>query len=157
MGDGHYLIGLHEADDGSFTARCTCGWSVQFGGEFDEADDVRTEAAKLFSNHVGRSVSFAEAVDWPDRPDRFLCVDCGVHTGDTHEYFVVLDEVWHASGAVDGMLCIGCIEARLGRMLKPEDFKAMPVNDMMTGPASFRSARLNHRLGRGNAPSGSID
>lgn len=65
--------------------------------------------------------------DYDDEYPEFLCVDCGYNTIDD-EYYMVHDEVWRASGMNEGMLCIGCLEARLGRMLGAADFPSVPVN-----------------------------
>jgi hypothetical protein len=59
---------------------------------------------------------------------RFLCVDCGKDTGgETGEYYMVYDQVWAASGLGpnDGMLCLACLENRIGRPLTMGDFTAM--------------------------------
>jgi hypothetical protein len=40
-----------------------------------------------------------------------------------------------------GMLCIGCLERRLGRQLTPDDFMAAPIND------DPMASRLRDRLG----------
>lgn len=63
----------------------------------------------------------------------FRCLDCGRHTGDLREYYVVRPEVWAAAfppGTVDtsGMLCVACLEARLGRELAPADFLPCAAN-----------------------------
>ena len=57
---------------------------------------------------------------------------------------MVTDQVW-TSVAEDGMLCIGCLEQRLGRVLHAKDFTDAPINQMsdMTDDAS---ARLLNRL-----------
>jgi hypothetical protein len=39
------------------------------------------------------------------------------------EYYFVTDEIWKQAGAGKGMLCIGCLEERLGRQLRFNDFK----------------------------------
>ena len=68
------------------------------------------------------------------------CADCGMDTapctgrrGCRHkgrwEYYMVRAEVWSAGGLASGFLCIGCLEARLGRVLTPSDFPALPVNE----------------------------
>ena len=46
----------------------------------------------------------------------FKCVDCGVNTHDADEYYMVHDELWAAAGMepAGGMLCVGCLEQRLG-------------------------------------------
>ncbi len=65
----------------------------------------------------------------------WLCWDCGVNT--ESEYYMVHDAVWragsegvpeHPDGEWGGMLCIGCLEARLGRRLVPEDFTPASIN-----------------------------
>lgn len=73
-------------------------------------------------------------------------MDCGVDTGKINEYYMLVDEVWysvHDSG--EGMLCIGCIEKRLGRELTPADFHECLLNTM-SFPAP-KSNRLMQRLG----------
>jgi hypothetical protein len=69
-----------------------------------------------------------------------------VNTQRIREYYTVYDAVWLAArGPLFGMLCIGCLELRLGRQLVPNDFPPLPIN---TGQR-HRSARLLERLGRG--------
>jgi hypothetical protein len=81
-------------------------------------------------------------------PESWLCVDCGVNTapgspnrkeaeldfalhGKSHftvsdeaEVYTVKNEVWALTGLEGwgGCLCIGCLEKRIGRRLRPEDF-----------------------------------
>jgi hypothetical protein len=80
-------------------------------------------------------------------PESWLCVDCGRDTApgwlgmaeatkltpgkldrivmaanDGLEVYTVKDAIWTRAGAPDGCLCIGCLEQRLGRRLKPKDF-----------------------------------
>lgn len=74
------------------------------------------------------------------------CADCGVDTG-AWESFMVLDAVWAAAGDVDGYLCIGCVELRLGRVLTPDDFTPVGLND--DDPCD--SVRLRTRKGSGRA------
>jgi hypothetical protein len=50
--------------------------------------------------------------------------------------------VWVAAGAPDGDLCVGCVEARLGRPLVPADFAVVAVNE----PHPWQSVRLVSRL-----------
>jgi hypothetical protein len=52
---------------------------------------------------------------------------------------MVTDQVW-SSVADRGMLCIGCLEQRLGRMLHARDFTDAPINQVadMTDDASAR-------------------
>ncbi len=79
-------------------------------------------------------------------PESWLCVDCGVNTAPgmmtrkemdvalaiygvarqtpDQEVYTVTKEVWQATGLgdMDGCLCIGCLEKRIGRRLKQKDF-----------------------------------
>jgi len=50
------------------------------------------------------------------------CFSCGVDAFQLGEDFYVRDELWRDYG-VEGMLCIGCFERRLGRELIRADFK----------------------------------
>jgi hypothetical protein len=83
-----------------------------------------------------------------DRPNGSFCMTCGVNTSELHEYYMLTDEIWlrAAHGSHEGMLCIGCVEARLGRTLRPNDFDPYWM-DQFDG---HRSWRLHSRLtGRG--------
>lgn len=77
-----------------------------------------------------------------------LCLDCGVDTMDLPfkldaEVYMVHDALWaQAVPEHAGMLCIGCLENRLGRQLTPEDFADVPINKIR-----FQSGRLRNRLG----------
>lgn len=80
----------------------------------------------------------------------FLCKDCTSNTW-PDEYYMVHDVVWAAAGMSteeQGMLCVGCLEKRLGRQLSPDDFTDAVINRM-----DFQmSARLRHRTGLGPDP-----
>jgi hypothetical protein len=76
------------------------------------------------------------AASWP-----WYCVDCGVDCEEIGEGYRVDDAVWPI-GEDDGMLCIGCLERRLGRRLVREDFNV--GGDWHTN--SRLSARLRERL-----------
>ena len=77
----------------------------------------------------------------------FKCYDCGVCTDCSAEYYMVEDEVWSLAGngkRTPGILCIGCLEQRLDRLLTKDDFAPVPLNEMPFWP---RSERLKSRLG----------
>ena len=77
----------------------------------------------------------------------FLCLDCGVSTLDIDEFYMVHAPLWASVAPKKGgkgMLCIGCLEARLGRLLKQTDFTNCKTNYDDTP----RSARLLDRLKR---------
>ena len=72
----------------------------------------------------------------------FLCLDCGVDTDAIDEYYRVTNELWaRANPDRAGMLCIGCLEKRLGRELTPDDFRCWDDRDHP------KSERLLKRLG----------
>jgi hypothetical protein len=82
-----------------------------------------------------------------DAATDFTCLDCGVDTSSDGiaEYYVVNDELWRsANPAGAGMLCVECIEKRIGRKLERDDFVDCLVN---TDPAFRKSTRLLERLG----------
>src|SRR5687767_6852886 len=60
----------------------------------------------------------------------FLCLDCNVHTFESNDYYMVHDSVWYAAVPDGrGMLCIICLEKRIGRSLTAADFPDVPAND----------------------------
>lgn len=59
----------------------------------------------------------------PDRPNGSICMDCSENTSELREFYMLNDEIWlRAVPGRLGMLCIDCVEARLGRRLRPDDF-----------------------------------
>ena len=92
--------------------------------------------------------AFGYGADEGDRT-MWLCLDCGVDTQEIDEYYMVDWPVWEeATGGIyggppNGMLCIGCLETRLGRELTPDDFLPAPINQGFFP----QSARLKKRLG----------
>jgi hypothetical protein len=87
------------------------------------------------------------------------CAECGVGTLTLNESFMVKDDVWvkawagrmkswqrRAPGQM--VLCIGCLEAHIGRMLRAVDFTDTPLNDL---DHFHMSARLLDRLRRPSA------
>lgn len=72
----------------------------------------------------------------------FYCVDCS-HDTLQNEYYMVRHEIWKEYGAGKRMLCVGCLEMRMGRRLTPPDFLDAPINYMSI---SSKSPRLVNRL-----------
>jgi hypothetical protein len=73
------------------------------------------------------------------------CHDCG---NDYDEYYMVHDHVWKASGLPKdgGELCVDCLERRIGRRLRSDDFTDAPINRC----GEHQSLRLQDRInGRG--------
>ena len=53
----------------------------------------------------------------------FECVDCGIDTRThSYDYYAVLPEIWEKHGARSFMLCLNCLEKRVGRELVDSDF-----------------------------------
>ena len=79
--------------------------------------------------------------------EEFPCDDCGLLTAPKHgedEWYSVNDDVWeHAEADYETILCIGCLEARLGRQLNKNDFSPAILNAVNY---SNHSGRLKSRL-----------
>jgi hypothetical protein len=103
-------------------------------------------------------------------PESHCCIDCGYNTQpgapprelaeflmnrdgmvplthtDEDEVYIVKDKLWKAAGMTPwgGCLCVGCLERRIGRKLKPKDFERGHVfND----PGMPCTDRLRDRRG----------
>jgi hypothetical protein len=80
------------------------------------------------------------------------CADCGLGTVTAGEWYMVKDDVWEAAWTGrrepwhelpwQEILCIGCLEKRIGRTLVASDFSDDQINDR----PRFKSARLHNRL-----------
>lgn len=82
---------------------------------------------------------------WQLAVSDWRCLDCDIDTDAINEYYMLRDEVWQqAHPDIDGQLCIGCVEQRLGRKLAATDFTAQTIN---TSTTLQRSTRLSDRLG----------
>lgn len=100
---------------------------------------------------LGRSTRQRGLLPWAFRRDllrdEYPCDDCGLSTAPVtgvDEWYTVTDDVWAEAGASeDGILCIGCLEQRLGRQLLQQDF----LNAMLNRPDyGNHSDRLISRL-----------
>ena len=90
--------------------------------------------------------SIAELLDIPvaEIVDVSPCVGCGQNVAYLEEFaYMVRDAVWDEGGAGSGCLCVGCLEARIGRQLEPGDFPDLPF---VTDPRYVRSPRLVARI-----------
>jgi hypothetical protein len=75
---------------------------------------------------------------------KFLCLDCSTDTGKAGEHYMLVDSTWQLTGLGKyGMLCIGCVEQRIGRNLHKADFNNSYLNKPRTG---IKSARLMNRM-----------
>jgi hypothetical protein len=75
---------------------------------------------------------------------KFLCIDCRVDTGKIGEFYFIKTNIWlEVVNGINGMLCIGCLETRLGRELTSSDFTDAYINSPTYGS---KSQRLMERL-----------
>jgi hypothetical protein len=75
---------------------------------------------------------------------KFLCLDCTIDTGKAGEHYMLVDTTWTLTGLGKfGMLCIECVETRIGRKLTASDFNNSYLNKPRTG---IISARLLSRM-----------
>jgi hypothetical protein len=74
-----------------------------------------------------------------------LCSDCGVDLIKIGEYYIVKDKVWDEVASKNELLCIGCLEKRIGRKLISEDFPEIELN---YGKNYSQSRRLLNRMGK---------
>lgn len=121
-----------------------------------------SRAARDYSFHNDKAVQDNVVESW-------LCVDCGVNTAPgapdgpslrldialygqsevsfdrNTEVYTVKDKVWAAAGMRpwNGCLCIGCLERRIGRRLRPRDFQR---NHPFNAPHIPGTPRLKSRL-----------
>ena len=78
-----------------------------------------------------------------DELENFICLDCGVNTALNNEYYMLEKEVWQeAVPDLWGMLCLNCVELRLGRQLWPEDFMEAPLNYIHARLSAFMLSRF---------------
>lgn len=67
---------------------------------------------------------------------KFICLDCKVDTGKISEHYFVKDKIWlSVVNSNKGMLCIKCLEKRLGRKLSSKDFSNCFLNNPRTNPS----------------------
>ena len=59
--------------------------------------------------------------------EQYHCVDCEKDTNASGEHYYVVNDVWATSGLAPGggMLCLACLERRIGRLLSKKDFTAV--------------------------------
>ncbi len=75
------------------------------------------------------------------------CKDCGFSTlaqgslvdgSKLNEYYMVYNNIWKQAKGGRGLLCIGCLESRLGRQLYEDDFTDAPINFMFREQSTQR-------------------
>jgi Protein of unknown function (DUF2695) len=106
-------------------------------------DDEDIEAClaylSLQGGHCDCEVIFNVTMTKPRPLVDFSCKDCGC---DYDENYMVHEKLWKTHGVGDDHLCIGCLEKRIGRQLRRQDFIDAPINEIV----SRMSLRLQDRL-----------
>lgn len=91
------------------------------------------------------------------------CGDCGADVtpydeegrlvAGASQWYMVTDSVWHAASSAGDepqYLCLDCLERRLGRPLRPEDFAEFPINEPSWTHVPRLAALLAERQGGSN-------
>jgi hypothetical protein len=129
--------------------------------DLQERLDAQDGDARPLSPDQAETASVDRVSHWPPEI-RSRCADCEVGTLTLGERYMVHDDLWaqawkgrakawqhRAPGQM--ILCIGCLEQRLGRELCAADFTDVPLNDP---DCHHMSARLLDRLRRPSARNG---
>ncbi|GGK32816.1 HEAT repeat domain-containing protein [Nocardia camponoti] len=105
------------------------------------AADVLDQLLPLARAELRRLIPWIEV----GRARAWECAGCAVDTQTIDEYYMLQNALWESvSTEGERLLCIGCVEDRLGRTLTAADFTEVDVN---RSPGWSRSARLMDRLG----------
>lgn len=84
------------------------------------------------------------ALPYVDGAD-YECLDCKVDTSEINEYYMVKGTLWleamRTRGDKKRMLCLGCLEERIGRTLTSHDFLDVPVNVRQDVSDRFKDRR----------------
>jgi hypothetical protein len=73
------------------------------------------------------------------------CLDCSKDTDITEGFFMLRDDLWRRlvrRPYRGGMLCLDCVQRRLGRELHHGDFANVPVNQQQAGKCPALARRL---------------
>lgn len=73
-----------------------------------------------------------------------ICKDCKTNCSHIGEFYFIKTELWKSVARIDIILCIGCVEQRLGRKLDKSDFTQCYINDPKKSKGM--SQRLLERL-----------
>ena len=74
---------------------------------------------------------------------RWFCMDCRKDTFTSEEYYMLWYRIWRSINyKIDGMLCLDCVELRLGRELVSRDFSKATINEMQARSCPSLALRL---------------
>ena len=80
-----------------------------------------------------------------------FCLDCKRNVKEINELYMVWDAVWlEACPDLEGMLCVTCLERRIGRKLTPGDFTHCPLNTDFKSKSITLYRRLGHHIKHGS-------
>jgi hypothetical protein len=103
-------------------------WMAENHGLFDEEPDFfETKEYETFEKQNVSNLFFC-------------CHDCD---DDDIEYYMVQNDLWEKYGCGLGMLCIDCLEERIGRKLTVEDFTDCNANDECDFVQELKKNRIN--------------
>ena len=92
----------------------------------------------------------AKARTYEERKKRAkpICNDCGVNALKIGEYYMLKGELWEKKLKLgwDDNLCIGCLEARLGRKVTIGDMAHLPAYSWMYPQSDRLTARIGPRV-----------
>ena len=64
--------------------------------------------------------------------DNWICVDCQKDCAvDDKDYYMVNNDVWEKYGVGEKMLCIECLEQRIGHSLTKSEILDCPLNNFL--------------------------
>ena len=67
-----------------------------------------------------------------EQREHWKCRDCGKDCFiNPKDYYMILTSLWDVFGVGNGMLCMDCMEDRLGHKLREEDILLCPVTEWM--------------------------
>lgn len=79
----------------------------------------------------------------PPVPLDWTCMDCGRDTAASNERYSLKHMIWRrVNPIILGMLCLKCVEDRLGRALYRSDFSSAPINAKYTHACPALAERL---------------
>lgn len=117
-------------------------------GEYAEEEETPESVRNELLAMSDRDLLFEHGSTTPqllrEELEGWRCLACQCWTD--QEYYMLHDHVWlEVNPARKGMMCIGCVEERLGCKLTAEHFTQAPINS--SANASKCTMRLNDRRG----------
>ena len=91
---------------------------------------------------AGHHSGFREALALIQAAFSVYCLDCDENTIELGEYYMLKSDVWAETGVSQRRhLCVPCVEKRLGRRLRSDDFIDVPMIGMRTRRGCGRGCR----------------